>query len=159
MSSGMHGEKRESWGVPRLSWDIGPAWVVAEDGDDDETLPWLPHAAGLYEPTACGGKVGMPAMWAALCAMATSAAIASEACFFLALSSLCRRLAFSTCRCCRSNSHSALVIPSGRSFSTLALLLAGGAAIGAAAIERGPTYFFDGTVAGSMLSFVGEWRE
>jgi hypothetical protein len=134
--------------------------VVAEDGDSDETLPWLPHAAGLYVPTACGGKVGMPAMWAALCAMATSAAIASEARFFLALSSLCPRLAFSTCRRCRSNAHSAFVIPSGRSFSTLPLLLlAGGAAIGVAAVERGPTFFFSGIVAGSVFSFAQEWRE
>jgi hypothetical protein len=155
----VHGEERESWDVPRLSWDIGPAWVVAEDGDGDETLPWLPHAAGLYVPAAYGGKVGMPAMWAALCAMATSAAIALEALFFLALSSLCQRLAFSTCRRYRSNTHSAFVIPSGRSFSILPLLLAGGAAIGAAAVERGPTYFFGGIVAGSVFSFAREWRE
>jgi hypothetical protein len=113
----------------------------------------------LYVLAACGGKVGMPAMWAALCAMATSAAIASEAHFFLSLSSLCRRLAFSTCRRCRSNAYSAFVIPSGRSFSTLPLLLAGDAAVGAAAVERGPTYFFGGIVAGSVLSFAGEWRE
>jgi hypothetical protein len=112
----------------------------------------------LYVPAACGGKVGMPAMWAALCAMATSVAIASETRFFLALSSLCRWLAFSTCRHCRSNAHSAFVIPSGRSFSTLPLL-ADGAAIGVTAVERGPTYFFSGIVAGSVLSFAGEWRE
>jgi hypothetical protein len=155
----VHGEKQESWGVPRLSWDIGPAWVVAEDGDGDETLPWLPHATGLYVPAACGGKVGMPAMWAALCAMATFAAIASEARFFLALSSLCWRLAFSTCRRCRLNAHSAFIIPSGHSFSTLPLLLAGGAAIDATAVERGSTYFFGGIVAGSVLSFDGEWWE
>jgi hypothetical protein len=155
----VHDKKRESWGVPRLSWDIGPTWVVAEDGDGDETLAWLPHAAGLYVSAACGGKVGMPAMWAALCAMATSVAIASKARFFLALSSLCRRLVFSTCWRCRSNAHSVLVIPSGRSFSTLPLLLAGGTAIGAAAVQRGPTYFFGGILAGSVLSFAREWRE
>jgi hypothetical protein len=64
--------------------------------------------------------------------MATSAAIASEAHFFLALSSLCRRLAFPTYRHCRSNTHSTFVIPSGRSFSNLPLLLA----VSAAAVER-----------------------
>jgi hypothetical protein len=73
----------------------------------------------------------------------------------LALSSLCRRLAFSTCRRCRSNAHSAFVILSGRSFSTLPLLLAGDAA----AVEWGPMYFFGDIVAGSVLSFPGEWRE
>jgi hypothetical protein len=52
-----------------------------------------------------------------------------------------------------------LVILSGRSFSTLSLLLADGAAIGAPAVERGPTYFYGGIVAGSVLSFAREWRE
>jgi hypothetical protein len=98
-------------------------------------------------------------MWAALYTMANSMAIASEARFFLALSSLCRRLAFSTYRRCRSNTHSVFVIPSGRSFSTLPLLLAGDAAISAAAVERGPTYFFGGIVVGSMFSFAREWWE
>ena len=125
---------------------MGPAWVVAEDGDGDEMLPWLPHA--------CGGKLGMPAMWAALCAMSTSAARASEACLFLALSSLYRRLAFSTCQRYRSNAHSAFVIPSGRSFSGLPLFFAGGAA----AVTRGAAYFFGGMLARSGLCW-GKWRE
>jgi hypothetical protein len=155
----MHDEKRESWGIPRLSWDIGPAWVVAEDGDGDETLPWLPHAAGLYVPAACRGKVGMPAMWAALCAMATSAAIASETRFFLALSSLYRRLAFSTCRRCRSNAHSAFVIPPAAPSPPSPSSSPAARPSAQLPLSGGPTYFFGGIVAGSVLSFAGEWRE